>query len=89
MIDEAEPQLKPVKLSWNPPEPGEVVRGYKVYILSASGAFQQTIDVGDKTTFETVLPVGDQYFFTVTAYNRAGESGAAPFLPYNPSTPSS
>jgi hypothetical protein len=64
-------------LNWNAsPEPDVV--GYRVYYGTAAGTYLQArgqgIDVGEATTvtLRTGLNNGQRYYFTVTAYDRAG-----------------
>ena len=62
-------------LSWDP-NAGSDLTGYKVYVGTASSVYGTPVDVGLVTTFEVInLSKGQTYFFTVTAYNSAGESG--------------
>lgn len=51
------------------------VSGYKVYVWDAPRSYTRTITVGTGTsTIVNSLPVGNTYYFAVTAYNSAGES---------------
>ena len=62
-----------IGLSWSP-SPG--ARGYRVLWGSSPGVYSDTLDVGD-TTSTVLTTVGDcaNWYFAVTAYNFAGESG--------------
>ena len=64
--------------------------GYKLHYGTTSGNPSQTEDVG-KTTSATVsnLNDGTTYFFTVTAYNAAGESQPSNQVSYTTSAPPS
>ncbi|HWG96356.1 MAG TPA: fibronectin type III domain-containing protein, partial [Nitrospira sp.] len=61
-------------LTWNAVT--GTVSGYKVYVGEAPRLYTRTITVGNATS-STVnsLTVGRMYYFAVTAYNSAGESG--------------
>jgi Fibronectin type III domain len=49
------------------------IGGYKLHYGTSSGAYTQTIDVGNIATATVPnLPVGTTYFFVVTAYNLDG-----------------
>ena len=62
-------------LTWDP-ETDPSVKGYKVYAGTSSGSYGAPVDVGNVTTFPIInLQSGKTYYFTVTAYNSAGESG--------------
>lgn len=51
------------------------ISGYKVYVWDAPRSYTRTITVGTSTsTIVNSLPVGNTYYFAVTAYNSAGES---------------
>ena len=78
-----------VTLAWDAsPDPSIV--GYNVHYRTTSGNPSQTHDVG-KTTTATVsnLNDGTTYFFTVTAYNTAGESQPSNQVSYTTSAPPS
>jgi len=46
------------------------VAGYKVYYGTESGVYTTAIDVGNVTTYTvTGLPLGNTYFFAITAYD--------------------
>jgi hypothetical protein len=68
-------QYRAVTLSWDPnPEPD--IAGYKLHYGTASGAYDQVLDVGDVTHASLLtLLHGTDYFFTVNAYNSAGLEG--------------
>jgi len=62
-------------LTWAP-ETDPSVKGYKVYSGTSSGAYGAPVDVGNVTTFQIFnLQSGNTYYFAITAYNSAGESG--------------
>ena len=62
-------------LTWAP-ETDPSVKGYKVYSGTSSGAYGAPVDVGNVTTFQIFsLQPGTTYYFAVTSYNSAGESG--------------
>jgi len=53
-----------------------VAEGYKVYVGTASGQYSAVADAGNVTSFKvTGLQVGTLYYFAVTAYKGADESG--------------
>ena len=63
------------KLTWDANTESDLA-GYKVYAGTASGAFGPPVDVGNVTTFDVInLQGGKTYYFAVTAYNSADESG--------------
>ena len=68
------PATSTATLTWNAAT--GTVSGYKVYVGEAPHLYTRTINVGTATT-STVnsLTVGRMYYFAVTAYNSAGESG--------------
>jgi hypothetical protein len=57
------------------------ISGYKIYVRDTphntpDGSYKRTITVGTvSSTIVNSLPVGKTYYFAVTAYNSAGESG--------------
>lgn len=64
-------------LAWEPPLTGTVT-GYKVYYSTTSGQYSANKDVGDVLrlpVYDLPLTEGKKYYFVVTAYNSAGESG--------------
>jgi hypothetical protein len=64
-----------VTLTWEPPDDSSTEEaGYMIYYGTVSGAYSQSIDVGN-TTSHTVsnLNDGQRYYFATTAYNHAGE----------------
>ena len=62
-------------LAWDPNAESNLA-GYKVYVGTASSVYGTPVDVGLVTTFELInLTKGQTYYFAVTAYNSAGESG--------------
>ena len=64
-----------VSLAWNPSASEDVV-GYKIYTGNSSGNYNDTITIGNQTSY-TVTDLSDgTYFFAVTAFDAAGnESG--------------
>ena len=63
-------------LTWNA-STGEVT-GYRLYYGTSAESYTQNTDVGNVTSYSTdFLPLteGTSYYFVVTAYNSAGESG--------------
>jgi hypothetical protein len=62
-------------LTWDP-ETDLSVSGYKAYVGTSSNAYGAPVDIGNVTTYQIVnLQPGTTYYFAVTAYNSAGESG--------------
>jgi Fibronectin type III domain/FG-GAP-like repeat len=62
-----------VPLAW---DAANGATGYRVYYGTSSGAYTTVHDVGNNATARvTDLIVGVTYYFVVTAYNDAGESG--------------
>jgi len=62
-------------LTWDP-ETDLSVKGYKVYAGTSPNVYGAPVDVGNVTTFPIInLQSGKTYYFAVTAYNSAGESG--------------
>jgi hypothetical protein len=57
-------------LAWDPPDISTDVTGYMIHYGTASGAYSQTVDVGNTTSY-TVSNLSDEqtYYFAVTAYN--------------------
>ena len=84
-------------LAWNA-SPSSDVAGYKVHYGTASGTYATHLDVG--SALSATIPnlnSGTTYYFAVSAYNSAGESGysneasatipaAAPVAGFNAST---
>src|SRR5438552_18355090 len=66
-----------VTLRWNASSSENVV-GYHVWYGSMSGTYTQSTDVGNTTT-ATISPLSlnTAYYFVVTAYDTAKESGAS------------
>lgn len=62
-------------LHWSTPttdidDAAMTVAGYKVYYGTESGVYTTAIDVGNVTTYTvTGLPLGNTYFFAITAYD--------------------
>lgn len=62
-------------LAWNSSASTNVT-GYKIHYGTASGSYSTHIDVGSALSATVPsLTAGSTYFFAVTAYNSAGESG--------------
>jgi hypothetical protein len=60
-------------LAWDPPDISTDVTGYMLYYGTVSGAYSQSIDVGNTTDYTVGnLIDGKTYYFAVTAYNAAG-----------------
>lgn len=73
-----------VTLGWNPNSETDFA-GYKVYYGSASGGYDNVVDVGNVTTY-TVKGLSDGlYYYAVTAYDTsANESGYSNEVSHNP-----
>ncbi len=68
------PATTTATLAWTPVV-DPTLDGYKVYIGTASGLYTRTITVGNATSYVVdSLTARTTYYFTVTAYNSAGES---------------
>lgn len=50
--------------------------GYKLYVGTASGVYNQIIDAGMVTSRQITLPKGVTYFFSITAYDRSGNESS-------------
>ena len=62
-------------LTWDPETDPSVI-GYKVYTGTSSKTYGSPVNVGNATSFQIInLQSGKIYYFAVTAYNSAGESG--------------
>lgn len=60
-------------LTW---DPVPNVTGYKIQYGNAPGSYTGAVDVGNKSNYKfSNLSLGKTYYFVVTAYNGAGESG--------------
>jgi len=65
-----------IKLAWDSnTEPN--LAGYKIYYGTTTGTYDNSIDVGNVTTYDlTSLPQGQTYFIVATAYDTSNnESG--------------
>jgi len=61
-------------LAWNPVT-DPTLDGYKIYVGTASGLYTRTITVGNLISYTVdSLTTRTTYYFSVTAYNSAGES---------------
>lgn len=68
------PSATTATLAWNPVNDA-TLGGYKVYVGTATGLYTKTIDVGNVTSYTVdSLTTRTTYYFSVTAYNSAGES---------------
>jgi fibronectin type 3 domain-containing protein len=70
-------------LAWDPPTvyndgtPVTDLAGYKLYTGNASRSYQQSVDVGNLTSYTLgALSDGATYYFAVTAYDTAGVESA-------------
>jgi hypothetical protein len=78
-------------LTWDPPVDSTEETRYMIHYGTVSGAYSQSIDVGN-TTSHTVsnLNDGQRYYFATTAYNHAGqESGYSNEVCNRPPIPTS
>ena len=73
---ENRPRTRPVTFTWDSSSSGNVA-GFRVYVTTVCTLVQYAFDAGRETQFRVVLPIGQQYVATVTAYNAAGESPSA------------
>lgn len=65
---------KTVSLAWNP-NPETNIAGYRLRYGIASGSYTETVDAGSSlTATATGLDGGTTYYFTVVAYNTAGQT---------------
>lgn len=68
-------QTKNVRIGWHGNKEPDLA-GYRLYFGNESGRYHTTIDVGLTNAFELRLTIGTEYFFALTAYDKAGnESG--------------
>ena len=69
-------QADRITIAWDPNDETDL-KGYNVYYGPASGTYDQIVDVGNVTTYQTPeLTPGYTYYFVVTAYDLAlNESG--------------
>lgn len=62
-----------VNLAWDP-NPGGDTAGYKLYYGNSSGIYDRSLNLGNITTCTVAnLQDGLHYYFTIVAYNRAGQ----------------
>ncbi len=52
------------------------LKGYRVYVGTASGVRSQSFDVGKVTSTRLTLPLGSTYWFSVTAYDNSGNESS-------------
>ncbi len=84
-------QVPTLWLSWESPTTN-VIRwdrsddadGYALYVGSSSRQYAQRLDVGDTTSSAAPILAARQTFYTVTAYNTAGESDGSGEVVYTP-----
>jgi Fibronectin type III domain len=68
------PSATTATLAWSPVN-DPTLDGYKLYVGTASGLYTRTITVGNLTSYTVdSLTTRTTYYFSVTAYNSAGES---------------
>jgi len=69
-------------LAWEAPEnegeddPSGEVEGYKLYYGTASGEYEETIDVGSFTSCSVDGLSSGTWYFTVTAYDDGGNESS-------------
>ncbi len=64
-----------VTVTWNANTEADL-RGYRVYVGTASGVRSQSFDVGNVTSTRLTLPLGSTYWFSVTAYDSSGNESS-------------
>jgi len=64
-----------VTVTWNANTEADL-RGYRVYVGTASGVRSQAFDVGNVTSTRLTLPLGSTYWFSVTAYDNNGNESS-------------
>ena len=64
-----------VTVTWNANTEADL-RGYRVYVGTASGVRSQAFDVGNVTSTRLTLPLGSTYWFSVTAYDNSGNESS-------------
>ena len=70
---DAEDSPGTIKLTWDPNKEPDIA-GYRVYYGTAPRRYGPGIDVGNVTNFKiTGLIRGQNYYISVTAYDRAGK----------------
>jgi hypothetical protein len=62
-----------VTATWNA-NPETDIAGYKLSYGTASAVYSTTVDVGNVTSYQMVVPPGMTYYFAVRAYNTSGVS---------------
>jgi hypothetical protein len=71
-----EPIFRTLSFAWDP-SPSADVAGYRIRIGTRSGDYSRIVDVGNLTYADVPnLVDGTTYYFTVTAYNAAGQESA-------------
>lgn len=73
--------LRSVTLAWDPSASGNSA-GYRVSLRSDSTVVPNYYDAGPATELTVSLLAGTRYWFTVVAYNAAGESPPAEEFPF-------
>ena len=81
--------LPKVSLTCDPPEAGDVVRGYVLYKKAGTAWEQVTIYPTPDRLFEIPQPILGGSEYALTAYNEVGESevGESVFMPGRPGKP--
>ncbi|HXF93269.1 MAG TPA: fibronectin type III domain-containing protein [Nitrospiraceae bacterium] len=75
VLTETGPTGATATLAWDPVN-DPTVQGYNVYYGTSSRRYQTYANAGLNTTYTVAnLQPGTTYYFAVTAYNSAGESG--------------
>ncbi|MDR4480600.1 MAG: hypothetical protein R3B37_12770 [Nitrospira sp.] len=64
-----------VTVIWNANNEADL-KGYRVYVGTASGVRSQAFDVGNVTSTRLTLPLGSTYWFSVTAYDVSGNESS-------------
>ena len=62
-------------VTWAANSEGDLA-GYKLYVGTTSGVYNQILDAGMVTSYKMTLPKGVTYFFSVTAYDRSGNESS-------------
>ena len=64
-----------VTVTWSANNEADL-KGYRVYVGTASGVRSQSFDVGNVTSTRLTLPLGSTYWFSVTAYDKSGNESS-------------